>query len=71
MTAAILSSHRKIALFGLAYGQTGAIGCNRVLRKNGRIEALGSSGVAKLEVGDRFLIETLGAVVLVAWRTRR
>jgi 5-oxoprolinase (ATP-hydrolysing) len=60
MTAAILSSHRSIAPFGLAGGSPGAIGHNRVLRDNGAIVVLNSSGAVEMEVGDRFLIETPG-----------
>jgi 5-oxoprolinase (ATP-hydrolysing) len=60
MTAAILSSHRSIAPFGLAGGSDGAIGHNAVLRANGVVEPLGSSAEVKMEVGDRFVIETPG-----------
>jgi 5-oxoprolinase (ATP-hydrolysing) len=60
MTAAILSSHRSIAPFGLQGGHDGAIGYNAVLRVDGAIEPLGSSAEVKMEVGDRFLIETPG-----------
>jgi 5-oxoprolinase (ATP-hydrolysing) len=60
MTAAILSSHRSIAPFGLQGGGDGAIGYNAVLRVDGVIEPLGSSAEVNMEVGDRFLIETPG-----------
>jgi 5-oxoprolinase (ATP-hydrolysing) len=60
MTAAILSSHRSIAPFGLHGGDDGAIGYNAVLRVDGVVEPLGSSAEVKMEVGDRFLIETPG-----------
>jgi 5-oxoprolinase (ATP-hydrolysing) len=60
MIAAILSSHRSIAPFGLQGGGDGAIGYNAVLRVDGVVEPLGSSAEVKMEVGDRFLIETPG-----------
>jgi 5-oxoprolinase (ATP-hydrolysing) len=60
MTAAILSGHRRVPPYGLAGGEPGAVGRNRVERADGRVEKLG--GTAKLEMnpGDVFVIETPG-----------
>ncbi|HEX9836676.1 MAG TPA: hydantoinase B/oxoprolinase family protein, partial [Alphaproteobacteria bacterium] len=60
MTAAILSGHRRVPPYGLAGGEPGAVGRNRVERADGTVEPLG--GTAKLEMnpGDVFVIETPG-----------
>ena len=60
MTAAILSSRRAIAPFGLNGGEAGAVGKNYVERIDGTVEELGSTAVVEMEAGDRFVIETPG-----------
>jgi 5-oxoprolinase (ATP-hydrolysing) len=60
MTAAILSSHRRIPPFGLQGGEPGAIGKNWVERANGMKEELGGTGAIAMHPGDVFVIETPG-----------
>ena len=60
MNAAILSSHRVLPPFGLAGGEPGAIGCNRVERADGSIEALSGAAQVAMSPGDVFVIETPG-----------
>jgi 5-oxoprolinase (ATP-hydrolysing) len=61
MTAAILSSRRRIAPFGMAGGACGQPGRNFVQRANGDIELLqGTDRVARVAPGDVFVIETPG-----------
>jgi 5-oxoprolinase (ATP-hydrolysing) len=60
MTASILSNHRRVAPFGLAGGEPGACGRNRVLRRDGQVEALGACATTEVEAGDSILIETPG-----------
>jgi 5-oxoprolinase (ATP-hydrolysing) len=60
MTAAILSNRRRIAPFGLAGGQDGARGVNRVERNDGSIETLSSTAIVAMEAGDAFVLETPG-----------
>ena len=60
MTASILSNGRKQGAFGLAGGQPGQVGLNRVLRADGRVETLGHIGQADMQAGDVFEITTPG-----------
>jgi len=60
MTAAILSGHRVIPPFGLAGGESGAIGRNYVVRHDGTIEPLASKAEVQMHLGDVFAIETPG-----------
>ena len=60
MTASILSNGRKHGAFGMAGGQPGQVGQNRVVRSDGRIEALGHIGQADMLPGDVFEIHTPG-----------
>ena len=60
MTAAILSNNRVHAPFGMAGGEPGARGRNRVERVDGRIEELGHIGKAEMGEGDVFVVETPG-----------
>ncbi|MDE2100633.1 MAG: hydantoinase B/oxoprolinase family protein [Patescibacteria group bacterium] len=60
MTASILSNGRLKAAFGLRGGAPGALGVNRVVRADGRIEELGSTASVRMESGDLFIIETPG-----------
>ncbi|MGE6340649.1 hydantoinase B/oxoprolinase family protein, partial [Acidovorax sp. NPDC077664] len=52
MTASILSNGRLNPAFGMAGGQPGRAGANRVLRANGQVEELGHIGAAQMEPGD-------------------
>ncbi|MDE2606482.1 MAG: hydantoinase B/oxoprolinase family protein [Burkholderiales bacterium] len=60
MTASILSNGRKVPAFGMAGGQAGQVGINRVVRADGRIEPLEHIGSARMQPGDVFEIHTPG-----------
>jgi 5-oxoprolinase (ATP-hydrolysing) len=60
MTAAILSSHRRIPPYGMAGGQPGAVGRNTVERVDGTKLALGGCDQTEMQTGDVFAIETPG-----------
>ncbi len=60
MTASILSNGRKIGAFGMAGGEPGAPGENRIERADGRIEVLGAIGQTEMAPGDVFVISTPG-----------
>ncbi|KAF5412660.1 MAG: hypothetical protein C5S47_00885 [Candidatus Methanogasteraceae archaeon] len=59
-TAAILSSHRVFAPFGLCGGDNGKCGRNMVLRRDGAIVELGGRDVIEVAAGDVLVIETPG-----------
>jgi 5-oxoprolinase (ATP-hydrolysing) len=60
MTASILSNGRHHGAFGMAGGQPGQPGANRVERADGRIEKLDHIGSVEMAPGDVFVIETPG-----------
>ncbi len=60
LTAAILSNHRRTAPFGLAGGEDGAVGVNRVERADGSVEHLDATAEVGMAAGDVFVIETPG-----------
>jgi 5-oxoprolinase (ATP-hydrolysing) len=60
MQASILSNGRHHGAFGLAGGQPGAVGINRVERADGRIEMLDHIGSVQMHPGDVFVVETPG-----------
>lgn len=60
MTASILSNGRKVPSFGMAGGQPGQVGINRVVRADGRVEALDHIGSAEMQPGDVFEVHTPG-----------
>jgi 5-oxoprolinase (ATP-hydrolysing) len=60
MTVAVLANHRRIAPFGLAGGQPGATGINRIERADGSVDVLPASAAARVEAGDTIVIETPG-----------
>ncbi len=60
MTASILSNGRVHPAFGLAGGEAGAPGINRVVRADGRVETLAHIGSAQMLPGDVFEIHTPG-----------
>jgi 5-oxoprolinase (ATP-hydrolysing) len=60
MQASILSNGRHHGAFGLAGGQPGAVGINRVERVDGRVEMLDHIGSVQMHPGDVFVVETPG-----------
>ena len=60
MTASILSNGRKYGSFGMAGGQPGQVGINRVVRTDGKVEQLDHIGQAEMKPGDIFEIHTPG-----------
>ncbi|MEH3085848.1 MAG: hydantoinase B/oxoprolinase family protein [Xylophilus ampelinus] len=60
MTAGILSNGRIHGAFGMAGGEAGRPGVNRVVRADGRIEELAHIGQARMEAGDVFEVHTPG-----------
>ena len=60
MTASILSNGRTVPAFGMAGGRPGALGVNRIERRDGRRETLAHIGSVEMEPGDVFVIETPG-----------
>ena len=60
LTAAILSNRRRVPPFGVAGGEDGAPGVNRIERADGGREALGSTAEVRMQAGDVFIIETPG-----------
>jgi 5-oxoprolinase (ATP-hydrolysing) len=60
MTASILSNGRHHGAFGMAGGQAGAVGVNKVVRSNGATELLDHIGQAEMLPGDVFEIHTPG-----------
>jgi 5-oxoprolinase (ATP-hydrolysing) len=60
MSAAILSNHRRIAPFGLAGGEPGATGRNRLRRADGTVLSLDATAAVDVAAGDVLIIETPG-----------
>ncbi|HWE45422.1 MAG TPA: hydantoinase B/oxoprolinase family protein [Caulobacteraceae bacterium] len=60
MTAAVLSNRRRVPPFGQDGGAPGAVGINRVERKDGAVERLSGTATVELDAGDCFVIETPG-----------
>ena len=60
MSLSILSQHRTEGPYGLAGGEPGAPGSQRLVRADGRIEVLGSIDAAEVGPGDRLVLETPG-----------
>jgi 5-oxoprolinase (ATP-hydrolysing) len=60
MSAAILANRRRVPPFGLAGGAPGAVGINRLLRRDGRSESLPGTAEFVVDAGDRLRIETPG-----------
>ncbi|MDR6153692.1 5-oxoprolinase (ATP-hydrolyzing) [Acidovorax delafieldii] len=70
MTASILSNGRHHGAFGMAGGQPGAVGINKVVRSDGRVELLDHIGQAEMAPGDVFEIHTPGGGGFGAPRTK-
>jgi 5-oxoprolinase (ATP-hydrolysing) len=60
MTAVMLANHRRVAPFGVAGGEPGALGRNWVERADGRREEFGATFAVEMGAGDVFVIETPG-----------
>ncbi len=60
MTASILSNGRVHGAFGMAGGEAGQVGINRVVRADGTVQELGHIGQAEMQPGDIFEIHTPG-----------
>jgi len=60
MTASILSNGRHTGAFGMAGGEAGQVGINRVERADGRVDKLDHIGSVEMQPGDVFVIETPG-----------
>ena len=60
LTVNLLSDRRRIAPFGLAGGQPGAVGVNRLDRADGSQEVLAGTATIAVEAGDILTIETPG-----------
>ena len=60
MSAALLANHRRIAPFGLAGGEPGALGRNWVERTDGSREEFGACFETPVAAGDLIVIETPG-----------
>ena len=60
MTASILSNGRHTGAFGMAGGEAGQVGVNRVERADGSAEKLDHIGSVEMQPGDVFVIETPG-----------
>ncbi len=60
MTANILAGHRKVAPYGVAGGEPGALGINYVTHSDGRETQLPARGQVEMMAGDVFVIKTPG-----------
>ncbi|MEU4037582.1 hydantoinase B/oxoprolinase family protein [Streptomyces collinus] len=60
MTVSTLSQHRRVPPYGMAGGEPGALGANRVERTDGTVTDLGGSGSADVGADDVLVIETPG-----------
>ncbi|WP_330456616.1 hydantoinase B/oxoprolinase family protein [Streptomyces sp. NBC_00820] len=60
MTVSTLSQHRRVPPYGMAGGEPGALGANRVEWADGTVTELGGSGTTDVAPGDVLVIETPG-----------
>ena len=60
MQAGILSTRRRTLPFGLAGGEAGRPGVNRIRRANGQVEVREGCDMVRMSPGDAFIIETPG-----------
>jgi 5-oxoprolinase (ATP-hydrolysing) len=60
MTVSTLSGHRRVSPYGMAGGQPGALGRNRVERADGAVAAMGGSDLVDVGPGDVLVVETPG-----------
>ncbi len=72
MDCAILSGHRRVPPFGLAGGEPGHVGENRVRRNNGTEEKLQGCDQTVLEAGEAVIIVTRPRAATANWtRTKQ
>ncbi|MEV6172318.1 hydantoinase B/oxoprolinase family protein [Streptomyces sp. NPDC051954] len=60
MTVSTLSQHRRVPPYGMAGGEPGALGSNRVERADGTVSALSASDATDVVPGDVLVVETPG-----------
>jgi len=60
MTVTLLSSHRRVAPYGMAGGGPGALGRQWIERADGTIEQVGGRDSVDVRPGDVFVVETPG-----------
>ncbi|MGW5129350.1 hydantoinase B/oxoprolinase family protein [Streptomyces sp. NPDC004069] len=60
MTVSTLCQHRRVRPYGMAGGEPGALGANRVERADGTVAELGGADVADVAPGDVLVVETPG-----------
>ncbi|WRZ94180.1 hydantoinase B/oxoprolinase family protein [Streptomyces sp. NBC_01007] len=60
MAVSTLSQHRRVPPYGMAGGEPGALGANRVERADGTVKELGGSDATDVGPGDVLVIETPG-----------
>lgn len=60
MTVSTLSQHRRVPPYGMAGGEPGALGANRVERADGTVLPLRGSDTAEVGPGDVLVVETPG-----------
>ena len=60
MRVSILSNRRCVPPYGMAGGEPGRCGENRLIHRDGRVERLGSQVELDVEIGDRLEIRTPG-----------
>lgn len=60
MTVSTLSQHRRVPPYGMAGGEPGALGANRIERADGTVTELRGSDSADVAPGDVLVIETPG-----------
>jgi 5-oxoprolinase (ATP-hydrolysing) len=60
LSVALLANHRRVAPFGLAGGQPGAVGAAWIRRANGLVDELGATAYFDVNAGDELTIVTPG-----------
>jgi 5-oxoprolinase (ATP-hydrolysing) len=60
MTVSTLSGHRRVPPYGMAGGQPGALGRNRVVRTDGSVVEMGGCDMVDVGPGDMLVVETPG-----------
>jgi 5-oxoprolinase (ATP-hydrolysing) len=60
MTVSLLTGHRRVAPYGMAGGEPGALGRNVVERADGNIVEVAGNDVVDVAAGDVLVVETPG-----------
>ncbi|MYU20000.1 hypothetical protein GTZ78_57340, partial [Streptomyces sp. SID8361] len=60
MTVALLTGHRRVAPYGMAGGEPGALGANLIERADGSRHLLDGRDAADVGVGDVLVVHTPG-----------